>query len=84
MQATTIARARLSNDETRLEDVKVILTQNPDWNNTLQFGSRFAWSREGYLYITFGDRSDTAIRTSAQDNSTLIGKVVRVNQDGTL
>lgn len=82
-QATSIARARLSNDETRLEDVKVILTQNPDWNNTLQFGSRFAWSREGYLYITFGDRSDTAIRTSAQDNSTLIGKVVRINPDGT-
>jgi len=82
-QATAIARARLSNDETRLEDVKVILTQNPEWNNTLQFGSRFAWDRDGRLYITFGDRSDTAIRTSAQDNSTLIGKVARINTDGT-
>lgn len=82
--ATNVARGRLSADESRLEDVEVIFEQTPAWSSAMHFGSRLAWSPEGYLYITLGERSDAAIRDRAQSLDSTLGKVVRVNPDGSV
>lgn len=80
--ATNVARGRLSADESRLENVEVIFEQTPAWSSSMHFGSRLVWSPEGHLYITLGERSDAEIRDLAQDLDSTLGKVVRVNADG--
>jgi len=81
---TSVARARLSDDATRLENVQVIFRQLPSWASRGHFGSRLMFDREGRLYVTLGDRQQNEPRELAQDNSTLIGKVVRINADGSI
>ncbi len=81
---TSVARARLSADAARLEDVQVIFRQLPSWASRGHFGSRLMFDGEGRLYITLGDRQQNEPRELAQDNSTLLGKVVRINADGTI
>jgi glucose/arabinose dehydrogenase len=45
------------------------------------YGSRLAFDKAGYLYITVGDRNYGEM---AQDTSVDIGKIVRVKDDGTI
>jgi len=80
----SVARARLSDDATRVEDVQVIFRQQPAWDSTGHFGSRLVFDREGRLYITLGDRQNNEPRETVQDNSNHIGKVVRINADGSV
>jgi glucose/arabinose dehydrogenase len=81
---TSVARGRLSDDATRVEDVQVIFRQLPSWQSRGHFGSRLVFDREGRLYVTLGDRQLPQPRPLAQDLSTHIGKIVRINPDGTV
>jgi glucose/arabinose dehydrogenase len=82
--ATAVARGRLSDNGARVENVQRIFQQNPAWRSTAHFGSRLVFDREGHLYITLGERSNPEPRVLAQDLSATIGKVVRINADGTI
>ncbi len=82
--ATAVARARLSDDETSLENPEVIFRQQPAWNSNLHFGSRLVWDNDGLLYVTLGERSHEGPRQLAQDLNTHLGKVVRINPDGSV
>ncbi len=77
---TAVARARLGTN--RLEDVRVIYQQNPKVSGSSHFGSRIAFHRNGTMFITQGDRA--SYRDRAQDLASGIGKVVRINTDGTI
>jgi aldose sugar dehydrogenase len=79
---TSVARGRLSDDLSRVDGVQVIFRQMPSWESRGHFGSRLVFDREGRLYITLGDRQRSESRPRAQDVSTHIGKVVRINADG--
>jgi glucose/arabinose dehydrogenase len=79
---TTVGRGKLSADDRRLENFEVIFRQEPEWASNLHFGSRLAWSRDGLLYITMGERSLVETRGFAQDLDKSLGKVLRVNPDG--
>jgi glucose/arabinose dehydrogenase len=79
---TTVARGRLSEDGARVENVAVIFRQVPAWRSNGHFGSRLVFDREGRLFVTLGDRQRDEPRELAQDLSVLIGKVVRINADG--
>lgn len=81
---TAVARGRLSRDETRLEDVRVIFRQQPAWRSTAHYGSRIVFDRQGRLFITLGERQTNASRALAQDISTDLGKVIRINADGSI
>ncbi|MEO7272358.1 MAG: PQQ-dependent sugar dehydrogenase, partial [Vicinamibacterales bacterium] len=45
------------------------------------FGSRFVFDREGHLFFTIGERGQM---TNAQDLSSPLGKIHRINDDGTI
>jgi aldose sugar dehydrogenase len=77
---TAVARGRLG--EGRLEDVRVIYRQQPKVEGSSHFGSRLVFTGDGKLFVTQGDRAD--YREEAQDLSNLIGKVVRINPDGSV
>lgn len=82
--ATSVARGKLSADRTKLEDVKVILRAMPTYNGDKHFGSRLAFGPDGMLYITLGERSDTPMRPQAQQMDSHMGKILRINPDGSV
>jgi aldose sugar dehydrogenase len=80
---TSVARGRLSEDRTKIEDARVIFRALPTYNNGLHFGSRLAFGPDGKLYVTTGDRFDRQNRPKVQQLDNHLGKVMRINPDGT-
>ena len=81
---TSVASGRLSKDRMSIEDVKIIFRAMPGYRNGLHFGSRIAFDKEGKLYVTTGDRFDRPNRARVQKLDNHYGKVMRINQDGTV
>ncbi len=85
MNNTAVARGKLVDGAApKVENVQVIYHQGPSLNSPLHFGGRLVWNRDGTLFITQGDRSITEGRMQAQKMDSLIGKIVRVNADGSI
>lgn len=78
--STALAKARLSPDRSRLEDVKVIFSQQPKVSSRLHFGCRIVEARDGTLFLVLGDRYSRM--QDAQRLDSHIGKVVRLTKDG--
>jgi glucose/arabinose dehydrogenase len=82
---TAVARGKfVDGAEPRVDDVQVIYHQAPSLNSTLHFGGRLVWNRDGTLFVTQGERSITEGRMQAQRLDGLLGKIVRINADGTI
>lgn len=81
---TAVARGVLSEDLTALNDVEVIFQQQPKVESTAHFGSRLVFDGDGHLFITLGERSNAAFRDQAQDLASHLGKIVRINPDGSV
>ena len=79
---TSIARGVLSEDRANLEQVRIIFRALPTYNNGLHFGSRLAFGPDNMLYITLGDRFDRPNRPKAQQLDNHLGKIIRINPDG--
>jgi glucose/arabinose dehydrogenase len=77
---TAVARGRLG--EAGLENTELIYRQEPKVRGGNHFGSRLAFAPDRTLYVTQGDRF--AYRKEAQNLDSLIGKVVRINRDGSI
>lgn len=75
---TAVVRGRF--DGQRLTDVREIFEAKA-WHNrsTVHFGSRLAFDRQGYLFITVGERGEMQ---AAQDLSNHQGKHIRLHDDG--
>jgi glucose/arabinose dehydrogenase len=83
---TAVARGKFVDDAVapRVEDVQVIYHQTPSMNSPLHFGSRLVFGRDGTLFVTQGDRSIIPGRMQAQKMDSGIGKLVRINTDGSI
>ena len=77
-----VAKGKLSADETKLEDVKVIYEATPRYKNGMQFGSRIVFDKQGNLFVSVGDRSDDDIRVKAQDLNVTVGKIIHITKEG--
>lgn len=77
-----VAKGKLSADETKLEDVKVIYEATPRYRGTGQFGSRILFDKQGNLLVSVGDRQGNDIRVKAQDLNATVGKIIRITKDG--
>ena len=76
---TAVARGKLGDGS--LDDVEVIFRQKPKIEGGLHFGSRLAFAPDGTLFVTLGERYKF---DPAQDLSTSLGKIVRINPDGSI
>ena len=85
--STALARARLTDDRARLEDVKVLFSQRPKVVSNAHFGCRIVESRthgqpDGLLFLTLGERFTH--KADAQKLDTHLGKIIRIRKDGTV
>ncbi len=78
---TAVARARFDRDALTLRDLEVIWRMSTVVSGGRHFGSRIVEAPDGTLFITTGDRGE---RPMAQDLSTHMGKVIRINPDGSV
>lgn len=77
---TSVARGRLDQNATALEDLQVIFRQDPAHTGNNHWGSRLVFDREGNLFVTLGDRFD--LRNQAQNPANHLGKIVRIKPSG--
>ena len=82
---TAVARGRLVDGPSpKIEGLTVIYHQKPSLASPLHFGSRLVFARDGKLFVTQGERSILAGQKQAQDLASGLGKVVRINPDGSI
>ena len=74
---TEMARGRLAGD--RLENVEVLFRQSPKGSAGQHFGGRIVFDRDGFVYLTLGDRGE---RERAQRPDDHAGSVIRLHDDG--
>ena len=79
---TAVGRARLT--DTALEDMKVIFRQTNFVGSILHYGGRLVFGRDGTLFVTMGDRSVTPGRLQARKMDVTLGKIARINADGSI
>ena len=85
--STALARATLSADNTALQNLKVIFSQKPKVDSGAHFGCRIVEGQksgqpDGTLFLTLGDRYSRMADAQKLDNH--IGKIVRINKDGSV
>ena len=83
VRGAAVARGRLIMGEkgNHLEDVQVIWRQNPKVTDDGHYGHRMAFDADGYLFISSGDRQKFE---PAQQMTGNLGKIVRLNADGSV
>jgi len=83
LSGAAVARARLGGDEAApaLDGFEVIWRQVPKVSGSGHYGHRLAFSPDGYLFVTSGERQKF---TPAQDLDQNLGKILRLNDDGTV
>jgi glucose/arabinose dehydrogenase len=77
--ALAVSRGELLDDN--LRNVEQIFLGEPWVASRSNFGGALLFDREGYLFVTVGDRS---LRSHSQHPGLLLGKVVRLNDDGSV
>ena len=76
---TTLMRARLKDHQ--LVDQEILFKALPNYTKGQHFGGRIEFDREGYLYVSVGDRGG---RDENQTKANYRGKVFRLYDDGSI
>ncbi len=76
---TAVARGRF--EEGRLNDVEDVFVADAWTSGSRHFGSRVVFDREGYLWVTVGDRGEGE---PAQELGNHIGTTIRLHDDGSV
>jgi glucose/arabinose dehydrogenase len=76
--ALRVASARLAG--TGLDDLRVVIDADNVHKEGAHLGCRMVFDRDGYLFVSVGDRYD--FRDEAQDPSNLYGTILRLRDDG--
>ena len=79
-RGAAIAKATLNLDDLSLETVDIIWRQVPKVTGKGHYGHRMLFDDEGYLWVSNGDRQKF---DPAQDMQSSMGKILRLNDDGT-
>lgn len=82
-KGAVVARARFNPATAKpaLENLEVIWQQIPKVTGSGHYSHRLAFSPEGHLFITSGDRQKQTPAQSWQQN---LGKIIRINADGSV
>lgn len=79
---TAVGSGRLADNESTIENARVIYRATPAFPSELHYGSRLVFDREGFLFVSTGERSDKRSRPQAQQLNSALGKVLRITREG--
>lgn len=77
---TTVVKTHLINNT--LTETTTLLEVNPDKDTAAHYGGKLAWLADGTLLVSVGDGFE--YREQAQDLNSEMGKLLRINADGTI
>ena len=76
---TEVLRGNLSDNQ--LENIEVIFSALPKLRGGRHFGSRLVFDKQGFLFISLGDRGQ---KETAQQTDKHPGSIIRLNDDGSV
>lgn len=79
---TSVAKGRLANNETSLENVSIIYRASPSSNSSGHYGGRIIFDATGNLLVSIGERLNGNTRQMAQSVTASLGKVIRITTQG--
>lgn len=79
---TAVAKGRLDEATSTIQNPVVIFRATPALNSALHFGSRLIFDKDGYLFVTTGERSMMNGRVQARLLSSGLGKIFKITKDG--
>lgn len=79
-----VMRGKLEGDS--LSETRILYKCGPFREDGFWFGSKIAFDKEGFLYVTIGQRTIEGknARNSAQDLGVISGKTIRLKDDGSI
>jgi glucose/arabinose dehydrogenase len=77
---TSVLRAKLH--DFKLTEQSVIFEADPNTTKGQHYGGRLTFDKQGYLYISSGDRGDRDVNPQRLDRDA--GKIHRINSDGSI
>lgn len=79
---TSVAKGRLSDSETNIENATVIYRAGPAANSNAHYGGRILFDATGNLLVSTGERANNNTRPFAQSVSAATGKIIRITTTG--
>ncbi|MBZ5857801.1 PQQ-dependent sugar dehydrogenase [Flavihumibacter profundi] len=79
---TAVAKGELSEADGSIKNPVVIFRATPDLKSEAHYGSRLLFDKDGYLFVSAGERSILDGRKQAQWLNSGLGKVFRITKDG--
>ena len=79
---TAVAKGQVSADELTIENPVVIFRATPALKSSLHFGSRLIFDKDGYLFVSTGERSNLDGRKQSQWLNSGLGKVFKITKEG--
>lgn len=79
---TAVAKGKLDESKGVVESPTVIFRATPALKSSLHFGSRLAFGKDGYLYVSTGERSNLDGRVLAPQLQAGQGKIFRITKEG--
>ena len=77
-----VAKGRLDEVNATIEQPVVIFRATPALSSGLHFGSRLIFDKDGYLFVSTGERSIQDGRPQAQQLESGLGKIFKMTKDG--
>jgi len=79
---TAVAKGQLPDNDSTIKNPVVIFRATPALNSEYHFGSRLIFDKEGYLFVSSGERSILEGRKQAQLLNSGLGKIFRISKTG--
>lgn len=77
-----VAKGQLDETASTIQHPVVIFRAIPALNSGLHFGSRLVFDKDGYLFVSTGERSILDGRAQAQLLNSGLGKIFKITKDG--
>src|SRR5436190_12740625 len=77
-----VAKGRLDEAGSTIQNPVVIFRATPALSNGFHFGSRLIFDKDGYLFVSTGERSILEGRPQAQLLGSGLGKIFKITKDG--
>ncbi|MCC8145972.1 MAG: PQQ-dependent sugar dehydrogenase [Bacteroidales bacterium] len=79
---TAVGKGKLSANENEIENFQVIYRAMPYYDNSMHFGSRILFDKNGNIFVSTGERSNMETRPKAQLLDNGYGKVIHITPNG--